>query len=65
MPIAVFVRTAAKMAEVLRENPFPSVQVRHTYAVFLADVPPPDAVARARRLVDETIHVARLAQMSA
>ena len=57
--VDVFVRTAAEMRAVLDANPFPRAQPAHTYAFFLADKPPRDAVASARGQVDEEVRLGR------
>jgi uncharacterized protein (DUF1697 family) len=46
-PIGVILRTAAEMRAVLAANPFPAAEPRLTYAIFLAEPPPPDALVRA------------------
>jgi uncharacterized protein (DUF1697 family) len=40
-PVGVMVRTAAEMADVLANNPFPDAPANRTIAIFL-DQPPPD-----------------------
>jgi uncharacterized protein (DUF1697 family) len=52
-PIAVVVRTAAEMAALLRANPFPHAEPKHTYAIFLDTRPPRDALERAAGQTDE------------
>ena len=54
-PIPVMVRSAADMAAVLDNTPFPDARPSHTMAVFLDAPPPPDALATARRRTDEEI----------
>jgi uncharacterized protein (DUF1697 family) len=46
-PMGVIVRTAKEMAAVLKANPFPKAEPKHTYAVFLDKRPPPDALDKA------------------
>ena len=46
-PTGVVLRTAAEMAAVLKANPFPQVEPKYTYAIFLDDPPPPDALEQA------------------
>jgi len=46
-PVGVLVRTAAEMAAVLKANPFPKVEPKFTYAIFLDHRPPPDALEHA------------------
>ena len=43
-PVGVLVRTAAQMAEVLANNPFPEAAPNRTVAVFLDEAPTPDAL---------------------
>jgi len=43
-PVAVIVRTAKEMAEVLAANPFPGAPANRTISIFL-DSPPPANVA--------------------
>jgi uncharacterized protein (DUF1697 family) len=53
--IGVMVRTAAEMAAVLKANPFPNAEPRHTYALFLDRAPPRDALQHAVGRIDEEI----------
>lgn len=46
-PVGVVVRTASEMAAVLEANPFPEAEPRNTYAVFLDERPPNDALDHA------------------
>jgi uncharacterized protein (DUF1697 family) len=46
-PMGVTVRTAAEMAAVLEANPFPKADPKFTYAIFLDEVPPRDALKHA------------------
>ncbi len=43
-PVGVLVRSAAEMAEVLVENPFPHAPPNRTMAIFLQEAPPVDAL---------------------
>jgi uncharacterized protein (DUF1697 family) len=43
-PVDVLVRTAAEMAAVLKENPFPQAAPSRTVAIFLDGPPPADAL---------------------
>jgi uncharacterized protein (DUF1697 family) len=43
-PVGVLVRTAAQMAEVLANNPFPDAAPNRTVAIFLDKAPAPDAL---------------------
>ena len=40
-------RTALEMVAVLRANPFPKAEPKYTYAIFLDDRPPSDALDHA------------------
>ena len=44
-PVGVLVRTAAQMAEVLANNPFPGAAPNRSVAIFLDEAPAPDALA--------------------
>ena len=46
-PTGVVLRTAAEMVAVLKANPFPQVEPKYTYAIFLDHRPPPDALEQA------------------
>ena len=46
-PVGVIVRTALEMVAVLRANPFPKAEPKYTYAIFLDDRPPSDALDHA------------------
>jgi len=46
-PVGVVLRTAAEMAAVLKANPFPKVEPKYTYAIFLDHRPPADALNKA------------------
>ena len=46
-PVGVALRTAAEMAAVLNANPFPKVEPKFTYAIFLDHPPPHDALDHA------------------
>ena len=58
-PVGVLVRTAAEMAQVLADNPFPKAAPNRTMAVFLDQAPPPDALAHIRGQQDEEIRLGR------
>jgi uncharacterized protein (DUF1697 family) len=51
-PVGVCVRTAAEMAAVRDDNPFPEAAPNHTVAIFLDAPPPPDALDHARGRAD-------------
>ena len=58
-PVGVLVRTAAEMAQVLSDNPFPKAAPNRTMAVFLDRAPPSDTLAGIRGRKDEQIALGR------
>ena len=58
-PIDVVLRTAAEMSAVLKANPFPKAEARHTYAIFLDEPPPADALARVAGRQDEEMRLGK------
>ena len=58
-PIGVLVRSAAEMALVAADNPFPKAAPNRTMAVFLDRAPPADALAGIRGQRDEEIRLGR------
>ena len=58
-PVGVLVRTAAEMAQVLADNPFPKAAPNRTMAVFLDRAPPADTLAGVRGQKDEEICLGR------
>ena len=58
-PVAVMVRTAAEMAEVLAKNPFPNTPGNRTMAIFLDAAPPRDALESISGRVDEQVALGR------
>src|SRR6202521_4565164 len=58
-PVGVLVRTAAEMAQVLADNPFPKLAPNRTMAVFLDRSPPADTLAGIRGRRDEQIQLGR------
>src|ERR1700712_3515616 len=58
-PVGVLVRSAAEMAQVLADNPFPNAAPNHTVAVFLERAPPADTLAAIRGRRDEEIRLGR------
>lgn len=54
-PVGVLVRSAAEMADVLANNPFPKMAPNRAVAIFLDKAPPPDALAGIRGQRDEEI----------
>jgi uncharacterized protein (DUF1697 family) len=57
--IQVFVRTAAEMREVVNANPFSKADPRRTYAFFLGEKPPRDAVTNIRNRADEELRAGK------
>ena len=55
--VGVVVRTAAEMAAVLKINPFPKSEPKLTYAIFLDQRPPRDALSRAVGRSDEEMRL--------
>ena len=58
-PVGVLMRTAAEMAQVLVDNPFPDAAPNRTMAVFLDRAPPADTLAVVRGRNDEQIGLGR------
>jgi uncharacterized protein (DUF1697 family) len=58
-PVGVLVRTAAEMAQIAADNPFPKLASNRTMAVFLDRAPPADALAGVRGQKDEQIRLGR------
>jgi uncharacterized protein (DUF1697 family) len=58
-PIDVLLRTAAEMSAVLKANPFPKAEARHTYAIFLDNAAPSDALARVTGQQDEEMRLGK------
>ena len=58
-PVGVLVRSAAEMAQVLADNPFPKMAPNRTMAVFLDRAPPADTLAGVRGRKDEDIRLGR------
>ena len=56
-PVGVLVRTAAEMAQILADNPFPKAAPNRTMAVFLDHAPPADTLAHIRGQQDEEIRL--------
>ena len=57
--VGVLVRTAAEMAQVLADNPFPDAAPNRAMAVFLDRAPPADTLAAVRGRNDEQIGLGR------
>ena len=58
-PVGVCVRSAAEMAQVLADNPFPKAEPNRVMAVFLDRAPPADALSGIRGQRDEQIALGR------
>ena len=58
-PIRVFVRTAAEMAQVLKDNPFPHAPGNRNLAVFLDEPPAKDTLEKISGRVDEEVGLGR------
>ena len=56
-PVGVVLRTAAEMAAVLKANPFPKAEPKFTYAIFLDQRPPRDALEHAVGQSDEEMQI--------
>jgi uncharacterized protein (DUF1697 family) len=56
-PLGIVVRTAFEMQAILRANPFPKAAPNHTYAIFLDEPPPPDALGYATGAKDEEMRI--------
>ena len=54
-PIGVIVRTAAEMAKVVADNPFPDRPASRTVAIFLEHAPPPDALKTVKGRANEEV----------
>jgi len=58
-PVGVLVRSAAEMAQVLSDNPFPKAAPNRVMALFLDCAPPADTLAGLRGRRDEQIQLGR------
>jgi uncharacterized protein (DUF1697 family) len=58
-PVGVVVRSAAEMRAVLQANPFPKAEPKHTYAFFLNEAPPSDALTHVSGRQDEELHLGK------
>ncbi len=57
--VGVMVRSAAEMAQVAADNPFPKLPPNRTMAIFLDEAPPKDTLAGVRGQKDEQIKLGR------
>jgi uncharacterized protein (DUF1697 family) len=55
-PVGVIVRTAAEMAEVVANNPFPDRSASQTVAIFLDHAPPAEALKDVKGQANEEFH---------
>jgi uncharacterized protein (DUF1697 family) len=58
-PVGVLVRSAAEMAQIFADNPFPKLAPNRTMAVFLDRAPSTDTLAGVRGQRDEQIRLGR------
>ncbi len=58
-PVGVLIRTAAEMAQVAANNPFPKLAPNRTMALFLDRAPPADTLEGVRGQKDEKIRLGR------
>ena len=58
-PVGVLVRSAAEMAQVLADNPFPQAAPNRAMALFLDRAPPADTLASLRGQCDEQVRLGR------
>src|ERR1700712_3695732 len=58
-PVGVMVRSAAEMAQVLADNPFPKMAPNRTMAVFLDSPPPADTLKAIKGRKDEEIKLGK------
>ena len=58
-PVGVLIRTAAEMAQVAADNPFPKLAPNRTMALFLGRAPAADALEGIRGQKDEKIRLGR------
>ena len=58
-PVGVLVRSAAEMAQVSADNPFPKAAPNRTVAIFLDRAPPEDALASIRGQNNEELRLGR------
>jgi len=58
-PVGVMVRSAAEMAQVAADNPFPKAAPNRTLAIFLDEKPPKNALSGVRGEKDEQIKLGR------
>jgi uncharacterized protein (DUF1697 family) len=58
-PVGVLVRSAAEMAQVFSDNPFPKAAPNRTMVVFMDHAPPADTLAGIRSQQEEKVRLGR------
>jgi uncharacterized protein (DUF1697 family) len=58
-PVGAMVRTAREMTAVLKANPFPKTEPKHTYVIFWMTPSPSDALTRVSGQQDEQMRLGR------
>jgi uncharacterized protein (DUF1697 family) len=58
-PVGVAIRSAAEMAQVQADNPFPKAKPNRTVAIFLDGKPPKDTLSAMRGQKDEEVKLGR------
>jgi uncharacterized protein (DUF1697 family) len=58
-PVGVVIRSAAEMRAVLEANPFPKAEPKYTYAIFLHEAPPADALTSVSGQQDEEVRLGK------
>jgi uncharacterized protein (DUF1697 family) len=58
-PVGVIIRTAAEMAKVVANNPFPDRSASQTVAIFLDHVPPADALKEVKGRANEEVRLSK------
>lgn len=58
-PVGIMVRSAAEMAQIVADNPFPKLAPNRTMAVFLDRAPSADTLAGLRGRKDEEVRLGR------
>jgi uncharacterized protein (DUF1697 family) len=56
-PVGVIIRTAAEMAKVVANNPFPDRSASQTVAIFLDHAPPADALKEVKGQANEEVRL--------
>ena len=56
-PVGVIIRTAAEMAKVVADDPFPERPASRTVAIFLDHVPPADALKDVKGQANEEVRL--------